>query len=124
MLFVGTTNSQQRRSRSKGDLVGPINSSRGQQRSSFTCLNYDLRGRGTRIEFGFDFSGLCRVRGRGSPRFGAARRPLGSKKSKRPVVSHRWKGGFRAFRASLRIMYTVVGHRPAPRPLGYRRYHD
>lgn len=93
MLFVGTTNSQQQRSRSKDDLVGPINSSRGQQRSSFTCLNYDLRGRGTRIEFGFDFSGLCRVRGRGSPRFGAARRPLGSKKSKRPVVSHRWKGG-------------------------------
>lgn len=47
---------------------------------------------GPRIEFGFDFSALCRTRGRGSPRFGAARRPLGSKKSKRPVVSHRWKG--------------------------------
>lgn len=45
-----------------------------------------------RIEFGFDFSALCRMRGRGSPRFAVTRRPLGSKKSKRPAVSHRRKG--------------------------------
>lgn len=39
-------------------------------------------------------------------------------------ISRRWRGRFRAFRPSLRIMYTLVGHRPAPRLLGYRRYRD
>lgn len=34
-----------------------------------------------------------RARGRGSPRFAAARRPLASKKWKRPLVSHAGGGG-------------------------------
>jgi len=57
-------------------------------------------------------------RGRGSPRFARRVDLAGSEKSKRPAVSHARKGDFVHFGASLRIMYIVVAHRPARRPLG------
>ena len=112
----------------KKNLFVPINSSstrEGQVSPAWTTISVDVGPESNSVLIPQVCAACVGEDPRGSARLVDLLVPR-SRNVRSYLTGGKGKGGrgFRAFRASLRIMYTVVGHRPAPRPLGYRRYHD